>query len=55
MIKVKVIPTVIGALGTVPKGLEKELEKFEIEERALTIQNTVLLRSARIPKRVREI
>ena len=28
--KVTVIPIIIGALGTVPKGLVKELEELEI-------------------------
>ena len=31
---------VIGAVGTVPKGLEKELEDLEIRGRAETIQTT---------------
>ena len=31
--KVKVIPIVVGALGTVPKGLEKSLENLEIRGR----------------------
>ena len=29
-LKVTVIPIVIGALGTIPKGLLKELEELEI-------------------------
>ena len=52
--KVKVIPTVVGALGTVPKGLEKGLESLEIRGRIETIQNTALLQSARILRRVLE-
>ena len=35
--KVKVISIVFGALGTVPKGLEKGLESLEIRGRIETI------------------
>ena len=49
-----VIPIVIGALGTVPKGLVKVLEEMEIGGRAETIQTTILLRSTRILRRVLE-
>ena len=42
-----VIPIVIGALGTVPKGLEWELEELEIGRRLDNMQTTPLLRSAR--------
>ena len=46
--KLTVIPIVIGALGTIPKGLVKELEDFEIRGQVETIQATILLRSAKI-------
>ena len=39
-IKVTVIPIIIDALGTFPKGLVKGLEDSEIEGRAKTTQNT---------------
>ena len=52
--KVTEIPIVTGALGTVTKGLIKELVDFEITERVETIQTTVLLWSARILRRVLE-
>ena len=52
--KVTMIPIVIGALGTVTKGLVKGLEDLEIRGRFETIQNTALLRSARILRRVLE-
>ena len=52
--KVTIIQTVIGALGTVIKGLVQGLEDLEITGRVDTIQATVLLRSARIPRRVLE-
>ena len=41
--KVKVKPIVVGALGTVPKGLERGLENLEIRGRIDIIQNTALL------------
>ena len=42
-----VIPIVIGALGTIPKGLVKALEDLEVRGQAETIQITVWLRSVR--------
>ena len=36
--KVTVIPIIVGALGTVPKNLEKRLDEEEIRERIETIQ-----------------
>ena len=50
--RVTVISVVIGALGTVPKGLESGLEELKIGERIETIQPTALLRWARILRRV---
>ena len=47
-----VIPTVNGALRTIPKGLVKRLEELEIKERAETIQSIELLRSVKTMKRV---
>ena len=52
--KVTVIPIVIGALGTVTKGLLQGLEDLEITGRMETIQTTALLISAGIPRRVLE-
>ena len=48
--KVIVIPIVVGALGTVPK----KLENLEIRGRIETIQNTALLQSPIILRRVLE-
>ena len=45
-----VIPLVVGALGTIPKGLVKALEHLEIRGHP----DTTLLRSARILTRVLE-
>ena len=50
----KFIPIVIGALGTVTKGLVKGLEDLEIRGRVEAIQTTALLRAARILTRVQE-
>ena len=50
--KVTFIPIVIDALGTVTEGLLKGLEDLEIRGRVETIQTTILLRSARILRRV---
>ena len=52
--KVTKIPIVIGALGTIPKGLIKGLEDLEIRGQLVTIQTTTLLRSARILRKVEE-
>ena len=40
-----VILIVDGALGMIPKGLERRLEGLEIRERMETFQTTALLRS----------
>ena len=52
--KVTIVPIVIGALGTITKGLLKGLEDLEIGGRVETIQMTALLRTARILRRVLE-
>ena len=52
--KVTVIPIVIGALGTVTKGLVSELEDIEIRGRGVTMQSTALLKSARVRRSVQE-
>ena len=52
--KMTIIPIVIGAFGTVTKGLGKGLEDLEISGRVETIQTTTLLRTARILRRVLE-
>ena len=53
-IKMTVIPIVICVLGTVTKGLVQGLADSEIRGRVETIQTTVLLKSARILRRVLE-
>ena len=52
--KVTIIPVVIGAFGTVTKGLLKGLEDLEVGDRVETIQTTSLLKTARILRRVQE-
>ena len=53
-IKVTIVPIVIGALGTITKGLLKGLEDLEVGGRVETIQTTALLRMAKILRRVLE-
>ena len=52
--QVTIILIVIGAFGTVTKGLLKGLEDLEGGGRVETIQTTALLRTARILRRVLE-
>ena len=52
--KVTIIPIVIGAFGTVTKGLLKGLEDSEVGGRMETIQTTSLLKTDRILRRVLE-
>ena len=52
--QVTIIPIVIGAFGTVTKGLRKGLEDLEVVAWMETIQTTALLRTARILRRVLE-
>ena len=49
--KVTIVPIVIGALGTITKGLLKGLEDMEVGGLVETIQMTALLRTARILRR----
>ena len=49
-----IIPIVIGAFGTVTKGLLKGLEDLEVGGRVETIQTTAVLRTARILRSVLE-
>ena len=46
--KVAIIPIVIGAFGTVTKGLLKGLEDLEVSGRVEAIQTTAFLKMARI-------
>ena len=52
--KVTTILIVIGAFGTVTKGLLKGQEDLEVGSRVETIQTTALLKTVRILRRVPE-
>ena len=46
--KVTIISIVIGAFGTITKGLLKGLEDLEVGGRVETLQTTALLRTVRV-------
>ena len=50
--KVTIVLIVIGALGTITKGLLKGQEDLEVGGRVETVQMTALLRTDRILSRV---
>ena len=52
--KVTIIPIVIGAFGTVTKGVLKGVEDLEFGGWVKTIQTLALLRTARLVRRVQE-
>ena len=52
--KVTIAPIVIGALGTITKGLLKDQEDLEVGGRVETVQTTALLRTARILRKFLE-
>ena len=52
--KVTIAPIVIGAFGTVTKGLLKGLEDLEVDGGVEIIQMTALLKTARLLRRVWE-
>ena len=52
--RVTILPIVIGAFGTVSKGLLKGLEDLDVGGRVETIQTTALLKTGRILRRVLE-
>ena len=54
-VKPRVIPIVIGALGTVPKRLPKYLEDLGIADVIGCLQNTALLGTQRILRSVLSI
>ena len=53
--KVKVIPLVIGTLGTILRKLRKWLKELGIETQTTELQKTVLLHTAQILQKVLEI
>ena len=52
--KMTIVPIVIGAFGTITRGLLKSLEELEVGGRVETIQMIALLRTDRILRRVLE-
>ena len=52
--KVTIVPIVVGAFGTITKGLLKDLEDLEVGGRVETIQTIALLKTTRILRRVLE-
>ena len=52
--KVTIVPIVIGAFGTIAKGLLKSLEDSDVGGQVETIQMTTLLSIAWIRRRVME-
>ena len=50
-----IIPIVIGAFGTVTKGLLKGLEDLEVSGRVETIQTTALLNTEKSPGDLRRL
>ena len=52
---VKVIPVVVGTLGTTPKKLRQRLSDIGIETRIVELQKTTILYCARILRNVLEV
>ena len=48
--KVTTVPIVIGALGTITKGLLKGLEDLEVGRRVETIQNDSIAKNSQNPE-----
>ena len=54
-VRVKIIPVVIGALGTIPNDLEERINEIGISLKTAQIQMLVLLGTVRILRKVLEI
>ena len=52
---VKIIPVVIGALGTIPNDLEEMINEMGIYLKTAQFQMSVSLGTARIPRKIIEI
>ena len=50
--KVTIVPIVIGALGTITKGLLKGLEDLKVGGRVETMQTTALLKNGQNPETI---
>ena len=53
--QVKIIPVVVGALGTTPRLPPKRLKDIGIETHIVVLQKSVIFCSARILKKVLEV
>ncbi|XP_072176148.1 uncharacterized protein [Diadema setosum] len=53
--RTKVIPIVVGALGTTPKQLQRHLDDVGVPDRVQTLQKAALLGTARILRKVLEV
>ena len=54
-VKVKIIPLVVGSLGAIPKQFDNRLKQIGITAGTAEVQQTVLLRTARVWRKVLEI
>ena len=52
---VKVIPVVVGALGTTPKKLNRRLSDIGIETRIVKLRKATILYSAKILRNILEV
>ena len=55
IVKVKVIPLVVGSLGSIPKQFVNRLKQIGITVRTAQVQKTVLLATSRLLRKVLEI
>ena len=53
-VKVEIIPVVVGSLGAIPKQFDNRLKQIGITVGAAQVQKKVLLRTARILRKVLE-
>ena len=51
-VKTKIVPVIVGALGTIPKRLAKSFEELEIPDVTGSIQTTAIIGTAAIFRRV---
>ena len=54
-VRVKIIPLVVGSLGAIPKQFSKRLEENSITAEIRQVQQSVLLETTRILRKVLEI
>ena len=50
--QVEIVPIIIGALGTIPRSLKRNLEKLEAEVAPGLMQKSVILETAHIVRKV---